>query len=606
MLEYENNNMINDNGNKKYAYITMIIKNESYASGGIVLAESIRKLGSLADLVVMIDDTITENTEDLLKKFYDKIIRINVLDIENENKIQKIILTKLEALKLVEYEKIIIIDVDCIIFNNIDNIFSKKCPACINIDNKINTGLLLLKPDYKEYEKFINILNNEKMEKKIFSEKKPLIFILEKLYKNINKLDKTFLNSNEFKESDGIQYNVNKPFLMESTLTIENRMNLDIFKIWYYYFLNILNKYPEIKNYSCLKETLEISKYFLSSVSRYIVTYRNIKKFNNYNQIKKLYKITKNNNLDFYHINISKEYDNENINLNDYACTNFIEYLKIKTNLFDNINNYNNINSLIKNISDEQLLDYILSEYIRLHDNVFVILLIDENNENHDNNLKNEDINNIIFEKEFVILGIILKNILFNINQNYVYNERVLFLSNNYKDYIQYKIKLLVYQTIYPLDIENTNNSKILILKDTNSKIRLSSILLNNNSMKRFVNKNINFIKEDKINKKNIFKLLNFQTLKKWIYNTWSGNELSFLIIIKDKLPILIDTITSDPIKIKKIIDKKVEIFEIIFSKSSIYKKKAIKYINIINNVNNPKYYWELEGIKFGLLNFDY
>ena len=124
--------------------------------------------------------------------------------------------------------------------------------------------------------------------------------------------------------------------------------------------------------------------------------------------------------------------------------------------------------------------------------------------------------------------------------------------------------------------------------------------------MKRFVNKNINFIKEDKINKKNIFKLLNFQTLKKWIYNTWSGNELSFLIIIKDKLPILIDTITSDPIKIKKIIDKKVEIFEIIFSKSSIYKKKAIKYINIINNVNNPKYYWELEGIKFGLLNFDY
>ena len=603
--------MIRNDGSKKYAYVTLLMILDIYASPAIILAESIRKLGSLADLVVLLDKGVSKDTEDLLKKFYDKIILIDLIEIKHENQTQKYILSKLEGLKLLEYEKIILIDIDSIIFNNIDSIFNKQEPSCIFIENILNTGLILLKPNLKKYNQMIKLISNSSNNiiKELEQEDKPLIYTLKKLYSNINKLDSTILSPNKYENTDGIQYSIDKPFLMSSEKTIESRVKLNHFKIWFGYFLNILNKYPDIKLYNCLKETINISKYFLSGFGRYLTTFKSIRQINNYEQVYKLYGIKQNKNLEYYHMNISKEYDNDNINiiLNDYTITNFIEYLKNKTNLLDYITNYTDIKTVLSQVSDDKLLDYILSEYIKIYSNVFIVLIINEYSDNNKKyKLPTELKNNLIFVKDLELYGIVLKNILFNIYQTYVYDERIKYFSI-YQDYTRYIIQIQIYQTVYPLEFLNNNfeNNKFLnnifIFGDSNSKTRIGSVFLNSNSLKRFTSKKINWINNNKIEKKTLLKLLKFQTLKKWMYNTWNGNELSQVIIVKDNPLIVIDNNKHNPIEIKKIIKNKLEFVEIIFSKSSQYKNIMLNWNDIISNISNPTYYWELDGIKFNI-----
>jgi hypothetical protein len=598
------NNMINVDGDKKYAYATLIMLNNIYASPAIVLAESIRKLGSLADLIIYVDKNLDKNTVDLLRKFYDKIIMIDIklLEIENKNKTQKYILNKLCALELTNYEKVIMIDIDCIIFKNIDKVFMMNEPGLILIKGpnnieKMSTGLVLIKPDKQKFDEVKNLLKDEKIEK----EEKPLIYVLKKIYENINTFEDTILSSNKYDESsDGIQYNVDKPFLMSSDKPIEDRIKLDIFKVWFYYFANILNKYPDIRKYKCLEETIQVSKYFLSGIGRTIVLFRNISKYNKFDNVKNIYGIQKRNNLEYYHLNISKEYDNTNVNylVNNMDLNNFINYIKSKNSLFDNLYNDGEIADIILQIKDEDLINYFLSEYIRMYTNVFAILLVNDDNIKENKN-QVDIINNLIFTKEFTISGVVLKNILFNINQEYVYNERIEYLSTFDSDK-KYNVILKIYKFIQPLnDLNefNKNNKKIFIFNDTNSKIRFSSVFLNRNSLKKFNKKELVYLKKNKIDKNKLINIMKFQTLKKFIYNIWDGEEISNLIIVEPM--IILDTNVYKLGEIKKIIDKKIELIEIIFTNVQEYKKVASKYKQIIKNINNPKYYYEIEGIKF-------
>jgi hypothetical protein len=91
------NKIINNNGQSKYAYVTLIIKKNIYASPAIVLAESLRKIGCLGTLICMVDSSIETETLDLLKRFYDIIITVNITWIENLDPVQQLILTKFEC-----------------------------------------------------------------------------------------------------------------------------------------------------------------------------------------------------------------------------------------------------------------------------------------------------------------------------------------------------------------------------------------------------------------------------------------------------------------------------------------------------------------------------
>ena len=602
------NKFINSNGTYNYAFVVMIIKNDIYANPAIIFSESLRKVGSLIDIVAVIDKSISIETIDLLKKFYNRIILIDIININNKDNIQNIILTKVNIFNLIEYKKICIIDVDTIIFSNIDNIFLKKNDSNIiySLDEN-NFGFILIEPSYKLYKKSIQIINDNY--NKLGKEKKPFNFLIKKLFINIKKFDIKIL-LNKYDNSDGIQYTEVKPFLMTSQITIEERMRLNLFKVWFNYFNNILNKYEEIKNYKCIKETLEVSKYFIESLTRFIINFVSKKKKNQKDYIINIYGQNIYKNLDYYHLDITRNYSSYNINynLNFFNLKSFLEYLdsiKYYEKKFIKYYNYKDSKDLINKIkNDEKLLNIFLNKYIKVYPNIFIVIEID----NFNYNLEIPDLkNNLVFTKKIYLEKNILINIFFNLFQNYTYNQRLIFFNSIKSSYV----RISIFETISDINSNNFSNSNLFLFFEPNSKIRIASIFFNPDSIEYFKNNKlldcitINETKLEKntINLKNLIKITYLQTLKKWICNIYTGEEIEnlFIKIIDDnnnKFKLL-DNNNHNINKIKKIIKNKIFFIEIIFIKSSQYKnillEENIKTTDLYLLENN----WEFEGIKF-------
>jgi len=605
------NKIINKNGKNNYAYVVMVIKKDIYISPSIIFADSIRKIGCIGDLVIMIDKCINECGINVLKKFYNKIILIDSIEINNNSQIQSVILSKIHSFNLIEYKKIFLIDVDTILLTNIDKFFiDTNKPSANYINNEINYGFILIEPSIKLY----NITKEfiKKNIKQIEKEEKPFNFVIKKIFKKMENLNIN-LSRDSFKDDiDGIQYTVNKPFLMSSNLSIENRMRLDYFKIWFSYLMNIINKYPEISNNNFLQEPIEISKYFLESMSRYIINFIKFKKNKKENQIINLYGMNKYKNFNYYHLDISNEYLNKNINynLNILNFDMFFEYVKkIKNINFNKPKNIYNIKELIEYINDneyinnkEDLINQLLNQYIKLYSNVFIVLEITNINKNIS---EIEDLkNNIIYKKQINMSDYVLKNILFNLYQNYIYTQR-LDLLTKINDNKEYKINIIIYETVKQIEtLDIKNNKNLFILFDLNSKIKISSIFFNKNTIIMFENKSIlcNYIDNiNYINRKSLIRLLYYQTLKKWIYNLYDGNQIENILILnydKNKYK-LIDNNIYNISKIKKINNEKIFFIDIIFLNISQYKNLLNNPNKIKNNIYDIEYYWELDGIKF-------
>jgi hypothetical protein len=227
--------------------------------------------------------------------------------------------------------------------------------------------------------------------------------------------------------------------------------------------------------------------------------------------------------------------------------------------------------------------------------------------------LDNKLISNIFCQKEFTFNGNILKNILFDIVQNYSYDERIKKLNNIYSDITDYKIKIIFYKTIIDSQLKS-NYDDIYIFSDTNVKIRALSILLNSNTLKKFINQEIIFIPEKQnklystLNENSYFikNMLLFQSLKKWIYNNYDGNEIDNIIVsnsfeLSDKKItqnfILIDTNYFSKEKYEELYTKKLIFIDLLFTYMDITKEQEF----IVDNIHDPKHYYQLDGIKFFL-----
>ena len=630
--------IINENGNYNYAYVVILVQNDVYASASIVLAESLRKIGCLGDLVIMVDKKISSQTIALIKKFYNKIIKIEVIEIDNLDPIQNVILSKINAFGLSEYKKIFLMDVDTIIFTNIDNYFINfDTPSVSYSDEKKNYGFLLIQPSDELFTSSIRLIKKYKSELKTVN--KPFDFILNKLFPNIKKLSLK-ISSKNYHDVDCIQYQGDKPFLMSSSLTIEERMKLDHFKIWFSNFITILNRYPELKKITSIKETIEISKYFLAPMSRFLIQMIKSNKNKKLEQISKIYGKEKFNNLDYYHLDISKDYCGEYINYvtNIYGTKVFLEYLTFTTGInFSKFYKYKNSKEIINHLNNEEknddnfslnksklLKNIFISHYIKIFPNVFVILEINHESKKSSeskiifgkNNIPDLQ-NNFLHKNNLILNGKNLCMILFSLFQNYTYTQRIDVLKK-FNSNSNYSINYYIYETMGQIDLYDMfgTKSNIYVLFDKSSKIRFGSIFLNPNTIEMFKNshKFCNYIKykNDSIilDKKSLVNLIYFQTLKKWIYSTYSGNEIENILIGEKYLDksdksdkfnnmILIDNITSNISKIKKINSDKIFFVNIIFLKSSQYKNILVNKKRIIESISNPQYNWELEGIKF-------
>ncbi|XWV26918.1 glycosyltransferase [Tupanvirus soda lake] len=161
----------------KFAYVTVLYGNNIYLTGAIVLGFTLMKSKTNFDRVILVTPDVSDEYKTFLKKVYTHIININYVDASSEifseeNTRFRDVFTKLVCLELVQYDKIILLDLDMIISKNIDHLFKLRPPAaCLKrfyipygkvipanmiCDNNklvgsINAGLMLLKPDLTEW-----------------------------------------------------------------------------------------------------------------------------------------------------------------------------------------------------------------------------------------------------------------------------------------------------------------------------------------------------------------------------------------------------------------------------------------------------------------------
>lgn len=606
---------IEKSGKYNYAYVSIIINNDIYANPGIIFAESLKKVGCMCDIIALIDNRITEQTIILLKNFFNKIIKIDLIEINHINPVQKVILSKINVFKMIEYKKIFLIDVDTIIFRNLDNYFLQS-----DITNDIETiympdfnnyGFILISPSINIYNKCMKFISEYKNNPpKDFT--RPFDYLMNNIYnpKNIKKLDIT-ISYDVYSNVDCIQYRRDKPFLMKSEFTIEERQRLDHFKVWFSYLTNIINKNPEIKKYSCINESLMISKYFLASLSRFTVEFVKSNKNKKLQNVINIYGINKYSNLDYYHLDLTKEYTNKFIkyDVDTFDIKSFLEYIDNEKKIFIDYYNFISVKKLILELEEnnQNLLYIFLNNYIKMFSSVLITIEIYSDEKLIKTKVPSDLKNNLIYMKRYNFNNILLKNIIFNLYQNLTYEQRIKYLEKNLNK-SEYFIVLSIYETISPIiDYDYNSNLELFIFYEQSSKIRLSSIFFNPNTINQFNLTSYDFgIKIFDSNKKNNMSLINIiqmmylQTLKKFIFSVYTGDEIINLgIYLEDYNKIIIvDNNKHLVSKIKQINTNKIFYITILFSKQSQYKnllKEKNINPNIIYDINK---YWEFEGIK--------
>lgn len=126
------------NQSTKYAYVMLCMKGDAYAPGVIVMAESIRAAGSTYDIVCMCTPDVSEEALELIatraKIAQIEYVRYDTKKMRTKRQMELYgswlseAYTKWRCLEL-EYDKVLFVDADMIVVQNIDHLFELQAPA---------------------------------------------------------------------------------------------------------------------------------------------------------------------------------------------------------------------------------------------------------------------------------------------------------------------------------------------------------------------------------------------------------------------------------------------------------------------------------------------
>ncbi|KAL8166165.1 hypothetical protein V2J09_007664 [Rumex salicifolius] len=150
-------------GNKRReAYATILHSAHVYVCGAIAAAQSIRMAGSTRDLVILVDETITEYHREGLAAAGWKIhtikrIRNPKAEPEAYNEWNY---SKFRLWQLTDYDKIIFVDADMLILQNIDFLFQMpEISATGNNATLFNSGVMVIEPSDSTFQLLMDHIN---------------------------------------------------------------------------------------------------------------------------------------------------------------------------------------------------------------------------------------------------------------------------------------------------------------------------------------------------------------------------------------------------------------------------------------------------------------
>lgn len=148
------------------------ITNKNYLNGLALLSYTLLKNTSIP-LSVVIPDNSDDDFYQLVKKFSynSNIIKMPLIDVDKkyfENKYEdywKETFFKLNAAKLVQFKKIVLLDIDLVIQKNIDELFNFESFSASNsgyvfnhTSTMFNSGVLVLEPSSKLFNDLVNLI----------------------------------------------------------------------------------------------------------------------------------------------------------------------------------------------------------------------------------------------------------------------------------------------------------------------------------------------------------------------------------------------------------------------------------------------------------------
>lgn len=147
---------------RREAYATILHSAHVYACGAIAAAQSIRLVGSTRDLVILVDETISDYHRGGLKAAGWKIRTIQRIrnpkaerDAYNEWNY-----SKFRLWQLTDYDKIIFIDADLLILRNIDFLFGMpEITAIGNNATLFNSGVMVIEPSNCTFQLLMDHIN---------------------------------------------------------------------------------------------------------------------------------------------------------------------------------------------------------------------------------------------------------------------------------------------------------------------------------------------------------------------------------------------------------------------------------------------------------------
>lgn len=132
---------------RKNAFVTFIIRNDSYLPGALVFAYALRLQKTESDLICIVSENISDYSRSTLRLLYDDVITIPEVyvphDRRQERQDRPFLFSRFNGFRLgadgdlgKEYEKIIIADCDLLPLHNYDSLFDLSAPAGIINEKK--------------------------------------------------------------------------------------------------------------------------------------------------------------------------------------------------------------------------------------------------------------------------------------------------------------------------------------------------------------------------------------------------------------------------------------------------------------------------------------
>ncbi|KAA8580718.1 hypothetical protein FQN60_013676 [Etheostoma spectabile] len=151
-------------GSNMAAFVTLAT-NDSYARGAMVLGKSLRNHNTSRKLVALIGPQMSDPCQSALKKIYDDVRMVDVLDSGDAAHLAMmkrpdlgVTFTKLHCWTLTHYSKCVFMDADTLVLSNIDELFDREelsaapdpgWPDCFN------SGVFVFRPSMETYGKLL-------------------------------------------------------------------------------------------------------------------------------------------------------------------------------------------------------------------------------------------------------------------------------------------------------------------------------------------------------------------------------------------------------------------------------------------------------------------